>query len=221
MPARLPAAARSARPGAGVPRLRAPDSRGARRRGARAVAAALAIALAGAACTGGGSDTTSGVQRFVSGDGVVHFVAPGSRDPGPALAGETIEGEPLDLAELGGGPVVVNVWGSWCAPCKSEQPALERLARATRSRGVRFLGINVRDSGRTAPRRHVERYEVSYPSLYDPSARLLPRFAVAPKTIPTTYVLDHDRRIAAYVFGEVQETALADLVDRVLAERAA
>jgi hypothetical protein len=69
--------------------------------------------------------------------------------------------------------------------------------------------------------RHVERYRVSYPSLYDPPARLLTRFAIAPKTIPTTYVLDADRRIAAYVFGEVQEQALTGLIDRVLAERAA
>ena len=190
-------------------------------RTARRAAGPLALAWALAACTGGGSDTTSGVQRFVAGDGVVHVVAPESRDPGPALSGETLDGKRLDLAAYAGSPVVINVWGSWCAPCKSEQPALERVARATRSQGVRFLGINVRDSGQVAPRRHVARYGVSYPSLYDPAGRLLPRFAVAPKTIPTTYVLDHDGRIAAYVFGEVEERALVDLVARVVGERAA
>ena len=192
-----------------------------RPRAARRLVVACAAAVALAGCTGAGSDTSSGVQRFVSGDGVVHFVSAGSRDAGPDLAGETLDGSRMSLADLRGGPVVINVWGSWCAPCKSEQPALERVARATRSQGVRFLGINVRDPGRTAPRRHVERYDVSYPSLYDPSARLLPRFAIAPKTIPTTYVLDHDLRIAAYVFGEVSEPDLSDLVRRVVEERAA
>jgi thiol-disulfide isomerase/thioredoxin len=184
-----------------------------------AAAAAAAVLLAG--CTGGGSETTSGTQRFVSGDGVVHYVPAASRGDGPDVSGETLDGERLDLGTLrAGGVAVVNVWGSWCAPCKKEQGALERVSRATRSRGVRFVGINIRDSSRTPARRHVERYGVTYPSIYDPSARLLPRFEIAPKTIPSTYVIDPGGRIAAYVYGPIEERPLADLVDRVLAETA-
>jgi len=175
------------------------------------------LALLAAGCTGGGSDTTSGVTRIVAGDGVAHFVDPGSRKAGPALSGEGLDGKPVALP---GGVAVVNIWGSWCAPCKAEQPELERVARATRSRGVSFVGINIRDSSPTPARRHVERYDVSYPSIYDPSARLLPKFEVAPKTIPSTYVLDREGRIAAYVYGAVQERNLTDLIDRVLAEQA-
>jgi thiol-disulfide isomerase/thioredoxin len=178
------------------------------------VAVLLVAGLAG--CTGGGSDTTSGTQRFVAGDGIAHFVAAGSRKPGPALSGTTLDGQSLDVASLGSGPVVVNIWGSWCAPCKAEQPALERVAAATRSRGVAFVGINIRDSSTTPARRHVARYHVTYPSLYDPSARLLPRFRIAPKTIPSTYVLDADGRIAAYVYGPIEEKSLTDLIERVL-----
>lgn len=172
----------------------------------------VALALV-TACTGGGSDTTSGTQRFVAGEGIAHVVDPDARKPGPTLSGTTLDGERL---EVSGGPAVINIWGSWCAPCKKEQPALERVARATRSRGVRFVGINIRDGSRTPALRHVERYDVSYPSLYDPSARLLPRFEIAPKTIPSTYVLDREGRIAAYVYGEVDEETLTSLVDRVL-----
>ena len=184
----------------------------------RAAALALAAGLLASACTGGGSDTTSGTQRFVAGDGVVHFVSATSRKPGPALSGTLLDGTPFDATSLGSGPVVVNIWGSWCAPCKAEQPELERVHRETRSRGVAFLGINIRDSGRVAPTRHVEEYDVTYPSLYDPSGRLLPRFKIAPKTIPSTYVLDSSRRIAAYVYGAITEESLRDLVERVLAE---
>lgn len=185
-----------------------------------ATAAALTAALLASACTGGGADTTSGTQRFPAGDGVVHVVSAGSRKPAPALSGTTLDGSPLSVS-YGAGPVVVNVWGSWCAPCKAEQDDLERAYRATRSRGVTFVGINIRDSGRTAPKRHVEEYGVTYPSLYDPSARLLPRFEIAPKTIPSTYVFDRQGRIAAYVYGEVTEKALIDLVEGVLAETSA
>ncbi|HWL38146.1 MAG TPA: TlpA disulfide reductase family protein [Frankiaceae bacterium] len=179
----------------------------------------MAAVVLVAGCTGGGSETTSGTQRFVAGDGVVHYVPAANREPGPDIAGETLDGERLDVGTLrAGGVAVVNIWGSWCAPCKKEQGALERVARATRSRGVRFVGINIRDSSKTAARMHVTKYDVTYPSLYDPSARLLPRFEIAPKTIPSTYVIDPGGRIAAYVYGPIEEQPLTDLVDRVLAE---
>lgn len=182
----------------------------------RSPLAVLTAALVLAACTGGGADTSSGVTRIVAGDGVAHVIDPGSRKPGPALDGEDLDGKPLTVT---GGPVVVNIWGSWCAPCKAEQPDLERVARATRSRGVRFVGINIKDAV-TPAKRHVQRYDVTYPSFFDPSSRLLPRFEVAPKTIPSTYVLDRQGRIAAYVYGEVDEQGLTALVDRVLGEAA-
>lgn len=187
---------------------------------AAALAAVLATALGAAGCTGGHDrvSTDSGTDRFVAGDGVVTYVPAARRAAGPALSGTTLDGAALDVASLRGGVVVLNIWGSWCAPCKAEQPALERVARATRSRGVRFVGIDIREPGRTPAQRHVARYAVSYPSLYDPSAKLLTRFKVVPKATPSTYLLDPQGRIAAYVFGPVEEPALNDLLSRVLAE---
>ncbi len=184
--------------------------------------AALLAATALAGCVGGSSavSTDSGTERFVSGDGVATFVSPSHRKAGPALSGTTLDGAALDVASFRGGPVVVNVWGSWCAPCKAEQPALERVATATRSRGVRFVGINVRDPSRTPALRHVERFAVTYPSIYDPSSRLLTRFAIPAKTIPTTYVLDRLGRIAVYVYGPIDEPGLTTLLDRVIADPA-
>jgi thiol-disulfide isomerase/thioredoxin len=183
-------------------------------------AAALAAALAVTACTGGHDrvSTDSGEERFVAGNGVATYVPAARRAAGPALSGTTLDGAALDVSTLRGGVVVLNVWGSWCAPCKAEQPVLERVARASRSRGVRFVGIDIREPSRTPALRHVERFKVSYPSLYDPSAKLLTRFKVVPKATPSTYLLDPQGRIAAYVFGEVEETALNGLLARVLAE---
>jgi thiol-disulfide isomerase/thioredoxin len=162
--------------------------------------------------------TDSGTERFVSGDGVATYVTPARRKQGPDLAGTGLDGTRISLADLRHGPVVVNVWGSWCAPCKAEQPALERVAAATRSQGVRFVGINVRDPSRTPALRHVTAYHVTYPSIYDPSSRLLTRFAIPARTIPTTYVLDRLGRVAAYVYGPTGERTLTALLDRVVAE---
>ena len=185
----------------------------------RTLAATLAVVLLPGCGAGKAAvSTDSGTERFVSGDGIATYVSPARREPGPDLSGTTLDGKPLALADLGPGPVVVNVWGSWCAPCKSEQPGLERVAEATRSRGVRFLGVNVRDPSRTPALRHVERFGVTYPSLYDPSSRLLTRFEVPAKTIPTTYVLDRHGRIAVYADGPVTEAGRTTLLDRVLAE---
>jgi thiol-disulfide isomerase/thioredoxin len=187
---------------------------------AAALAAALATALVLTACAGGHDrvSTDSGSDRFVAGNGVVTYVPTARRAAGPALSGTTLDGGALDVATLRGGVVVLNIWGSWCAPCKTEQQALERVARASRSRGVRFVGIDIREPGKTPALRHVAKYQVSYPSLYDPSAKLLTRFKVVPKATPSTYLLDPRGRIAAYVFGEVEEPTLSDLLSRVLAE---
>jgi thiol-disulfide isomerase/thioredoxin len=180
---------------------------------------ALALALVAAAgCTRGGAP--DGAERYVAGDAVVTYVSTGSREPAPALAGEGLDGRPLSLAELrGGGVAVVNVWGAWCVPCRAEQPHLERVWRDTRSRGVAFVGIDIRDDA-VAARRHVERYGVTYPSFHDEPGRLLTLFETVPKSPPATYVVDRSGRVAAYAFGVLDEAPLRTLVDRVLAERA-
>ena len=183
---------------------------------ALALAGVLAGLLAGTAC--GRDGAPDGSERYVAGGAVVTYVSPSARERGPDLDGPDLEGKPLSLAALRGtGVAVVNVWGAWCGPCREEQPHLERVWRATRSRGVAFVGIDIRDEA-VAARRHVERYDVTYPSFYDESARLLTRFETVPKSPPATYVVDRSGRIAAYAFGVIDEPALTALVERVLGE---
>jgi thiol-disulfide isomerase/thioredoxin len=187
------------------------------RRPARgAVLGALLVAvLSGCTARGAAVSTDSGSDRFVAGDGVVTYVPVSARKAAPSLSGEALGGGTYALPP---GAAVVNVWGSWCAPCKAEQPVLESAWRAYRDRGVRFAGIDIREPGRTSPRQHVKRYGVTYPSVYDPAGRLLTRFAIPAKTIPTTYVFDARGRVAAYVYGAVEAASFRALLDRVLGE---
>lgn len=185
----------------------------------RTAAAALAASLLLPACGGstGAVDTSSGGQRFLAGDGTGAFVPLGKREPAPVLTGSSIYGKELDTSAYAGKVLVLNVWGSWCAPCKKEQPALQRAADATGPLGVQFVGINVRDSSTVAPRRHAERYRVTYPSFFDPQSQLVARLRGV-QAIPSTLVVDRSGRVAARIFGEVGYDDLVAVIRQVAAE---
>ena len=141
---------------------------------------------------------------------------PAERDVVPDVEGSTLEGERLALSDLRGHVVVVNVWGSWCGPCREEAPDLARLARETRSQGVRFVGLDTRDN-KAAARAFVDTYEIPYPSLYDPDGSLMVAFnGVIPiNAVPSTLVVDPDGGVAARVVGKVTYATLRGLIDDV------
>jgi len=87
------------------------------------------------------------------------------------------------LAALRGHPVVVNVWASWCGPCRTEMPALQRVA-LQRGRSVAFVGVNLKDN-RGAARRFLQTVPLTYPSYEDPSGQIYNDYALAgaPSTI--------------------------------------
>jgi thiol-disulfide isomerase/thioredoxin len=138
------------------------------------------------------------------------------RPAAPQLAGELLEGGRYDLSQDQGQVVVVNFWGSWCAPCRAEIDDLEQVYEATKDRGVRFLGINVRDDRDKAKAFHSGK--VSYPSVLDPSSKLALDFDIPPNTIPATIVLDREGRIAVVIREAVQAAEFQQVVERVAAE---
>ena len=176
------------------------------------------LALGGCSAGSGSAATGAGEQRYVAGDGTVTTYAVGSRRVVPAVAGTTLDGAPLELTSLRGHVVVLNVWGSWCPPCRAEAPALERVWRATRADGARFVGINVKDRP-AAARAFVERFGVTYPSVEDSDGRAqLALRGVQPRAIPSTIVGDREGRLAAAVFGGTDEPTLRQILRPVMAE---
>jgi peroxiredoxin len=139
----------------------------------------------------------------------------GERDVAPKLRGETIDGEQFDVAALRGYVVVVNYWGSWCAPCRAETPELVALARETEHQGVRFVGVDIRDE-RANAQAFARRYRVPYPSLFDPDGQTAIEFGpMAPRAVPSTYVLDTGGRVAAFAYGRVTSRALQAMINTV------
>jgi thiol-disulfide isomerase/thioredoxin len=168
-----------------------------------AALAAAAVALTLSAC-GGSSKNPDGL-------GGVKTFAVGQRTAFPALSGQTIDGGSLDMASLKGRVTVVNIWGSWCGPCKKEMPYLEHAYEANKAAGVAFVGINTRDIMSQAAA-FATQEQVSYPSLFDDQDEtLLGKLAgiVPLQGVPSTIILDRDGRVAWRKTGEIDYDMLA------------
>jgi thiol-disulfide isomerase/thioredoxin len=194
------------------------------RRPALLAAIATAAVLAVTGCDGGaiGAETpASSGQSFVGHSYESTFYQPGHRPLAPMVAGTTVTGQHLSLAAYRGDTIVLNFWGSWCAPCRAEAPALGQLARRLHARGVRFVGVDIRDEPDSALA-FMQQFNVGYPSISDPSDEIALDFrsTVPPADIPTTLVIDRDGRIADRIFGASTYAELLTVIDQVTGQRA-
>ena len=138
----------------------------------------------------------------------------------PALAGETLQGTPLDTASMKGKVVVLNFWADWCGPCRAEAPFLNGVATQTAASGVQFVGVNVKND-RSAALAFERVSGTPYPSLYDQPGALLLRFRrIVPQTPPSTMLIDRQGRLAGIFNGGVTESELAGPVQALAAEPA-
>ena len=164
-----------------------------------AVAATAAVVLA--ACTPHG--------------GALLFKATGPPLPLPPQGALVVASE-ADLEGIlvgaRGRPVILNVWASWCGPCRAETPLLERAARRY-GQTVVFLGVNSRDQADSASA-FLRRYHVSYPSLVDASDEISQRLSVG--GLPTTFVFSKSGRMRARVVGGISEQTLAAQIEAAL-----
>ncbi|MEU8348694.1 MULTISPECIES: TlpA disulfide reductase family protein [Streptomyces] len=193
-----------------------------RRRTALAAGAAAAALVLSGCGDGGAADGASANTGFVPGTGGIDVAKKGSRTAAPELAGETVDGKHADLADLRGKVVVINVWGSWCAPCRAEMPHLVKVANDTEDEGVSFLGINARDPNIAPAKQFEKEFEVPYPSLYDPVGKLMLRFpkgSLNPKAIPSTVIVDRDGKIAARALKPLGEDELRETLEPLIAEK--
>lgn len=149
----------------------------------------------------------------------------GQRPPAPALTlpvlvsgpGIPPVGKDLSLADLKGDVVLLNLWASWCGPCKEEAPVLEDIWRRYRAKGVTVLGIDIQDLSSDA-REFIREYGLTYPSLRDGTDES--KSALEATGVPETYLIDRKGRIALHIAGPVSSTAqLTGPIDQVLAEK--
>lgn len=197
-----------------------------RARPRRRVAAALMVGagLVLASCsTGNDAAVYGGSFTFVSPGGQTEFAyPPDERGTVAELSGEDVAGDgSVAVADYADQVVVLNFWGSWCAPCRAEAPALDEAAAVLAPAGVQFLGINVKDTKSDAAD-FLASKQVSYPSIFDPSMRTLLAIRGYPASgIPSTIVLDRQGRVAHIWLRAINDPQeLIDVVGAIAAEKA-
>lgn len=159
---------------------------------------------------------------FVSPGGQTRlFYPPAERGNVPALGGDSLlePGKRVNLDDYRGKVVVLNIWGSWCGPCRGEADDLQAVQDKTGAQGVQLVGIDVRDS-RDAAADFVRDRRLTYPSIYDEAGRSLLALKNYPRsTVPSTIILDRQHRVAAIFLTQLLESDLLPEVQKIAAER--
>ncbi|WP_409466491.1 TlpA family protein disulfide reductase [Amycolatopsis sp. GA6-003] len=175
-----------------------------------------------AACaTGKDAVSQSDTFEFVSPGGrtTIHYPAP-ERKKAANVKGQSLRepGRDLSLADYSGKVVLLNLWGAWCGPCRAEARTLQAIADSGRDRGIRVLGINVRDNPKYAAD-FVKDLGLGYESIFDPSGRVALQLRGLPlSAVPISLIVDKQQRVAAVYLGAVRRTDVQPALDRVLAE---
>ncbi len=187
-------------------------------------AVGMAVAVFTGCATGSDAVAQGGTFEFVAPGGKtdIFYDPPQDRGrPGPLSGPDLMDtNQTISLDDFTGQVVVINVWGQWCAPCRTEITQLQQVFEATRDLGVAFLGIDVRDNNIDAPRDFIVDRGVTFPSIYDPAMRTMIAFGGRYPTtvIPSTVVLDREHRVAAVFLRELLAEDLQPLVERLAAE---
>jgi cytochrome c biogenesis protein CcmG, thiol:disulfide interchange protein DsbE len=112
----------------------------------------------------------------------------------------------LALSELRGLPVVLNYWASWCPPCRSEAPLLERTWLGARRQGVLFVGLNMQDLTGDA-RDFMRHFGISYTNIRDPVDDVARKWGVT--GLPETFFLNRAGRVVDHVIGSISSAQLS------------
>ena len=183
----------------------------------------LVTGLLAGCSTGSDAVATGGNFEFVApgGQTIIRYAPPASRGTLGALSGDSVTepGKQIGIGDYPGQVVVLNIWGSWCGPCRGEMDDLQQLHLSTQAGGVAMLGIDVRDD-RAAAADFMRDRKVTYPSLFDFPGRTLDALHGYPRnTVPSTIVLDREHRVAAVFLTSVRIGQLAPVVAQLAAER--
>lgn len=171
----------------------------------------VVLVLAGCA---GASDSSGSGDGYIGGIKKITTVEPGQRQTAPILEGVGLDGEEISTADWAGDVIVVNLWGSWCPPCRKEAPVLKAISEELADENVRFVGLLTKDKPAAAAAFNAKA-GITYPSIVDDDGTQQLAFAdsLPSQAIPTTWVIDSKGKVAVRIIDdELTETTLRDAI---------
>jgi peroxiredoxin len=141
------------------------------------------------------------------------FQPPRAGDPAPAYAAPVFGGDSLALAELRGSPVMLNIWATWCPPCREEMPGLQALHERYGPRGLRILAVSIDQRGAEAAiDAFLQEHGLTFTILHDVNEDVSRQFRTA--GVPETYLIDADGIIVRRWIGKFDPLA-PDVTEQV------
>jgi thiol-disulfide isomerase/thioredoxin len=184
------------------------------------IAVALAATLILVSCARTGADEQSqnaGQVGYPTVPRNLTRISPDQRQVLPTVSGPALgSNQTISTQDYRGKVVVVNVWGSWCPPCRKEAPDLQAASVETKD-VAQFVGITSKDYDPAPAEAFVRSFKITYPSIYDPTGKVLLAFAgeLPPSAIPSTMIIDREGRLAVRVLSEVSKITLVDMINDV------
>ncbi len=139
--------------------------------------------------------------------------------PMPAYTAQTVEGKSFDLASEHGNVVLLNLWATWCPPCRYEIPELQKMHDQYAPQGFKVIGVSLDDSGAAGVKQFVSEHKMTYPILLDPEGKLAN--VLQTSVIPASVLIDRNGRIVWKQFGAIEtgDATLKQALDAALAEK--
>ena len=137
--------------------------------------------------------------------------------PAPAYATMSLNGDSVSLAQLKGKVVLLNIWATWCHPCRDEIPELRAIHARYRDRGLELIGVSVDTDGSDETiRTFMKDFQMTFPIWRDPDERVSTRFLAV--GVPATFLIDRDGVLRWRTIGPIapRDTSLTSAIDRAL-----
>jgi peroxiredoxin len=178
-------------------------------------AATLSLTLL-AGCTGGSNavdQNANGQFRYVQSTTKGSVIPLGQRKKAGDVTGGLLTGGSYRLSQDAGSVVVLSYFASWCGPCQIETPQLDALYRERKASGIKFVGIDAKDPSKSAALAWVQDKALTFPIVYDQTAKTALQLGDIPITIPASVVIDKQGRVAAVYFGSTLPKDLTPVLD--------
>ena len=129
--------------------------------------------------------------------------------PAPDFAYPGLDGKKVGLGDYRGKVVFLNIWATWCPPCREEMPSMEKLYQELKGEDFEILAVSIDTSGVKAVAPFAKEYRLSFPILLDPEGTIKPLYGIT--GVPESFIINKDGRIEKIVIGPL-DWATPDVV---------